>query len=86
MSFRTTPRMLDRSFDVVRQSLSQRPGLPFSDVLTAADMQQVGCVKSSERTASVYGENGGAFRRLHAPFTTTILLAHPGPFQRDPAE
>jgi hypothetical protein len=33
--------MLDRSFDVVRQSLSQQPGLPFSDVLTAADMQQV---------------------------------------------
>jgi hypothetical protein len=41
MSFRTKPAVLASPFDVVRQSLSQQPGLPFSDVLTPADMQQV---------------------------------------------
>lgn len=70
MSFRTMPRMLDRSFDVLRQSLSQRPGLPFSDVLTAADMQQVfenEGVSFGESDADAIAEEGGGKAIVYSP-------------------
>jgi hypothetical protein len=40
MSFRTSPTVLHRGFDLVRRSLLQTDGLPFADSLSVEQMQQ----------------------------------------------